>query len=228
MSESEHLGRPNSDRLFLVGTIVIVVLLSAGIYVAGLIFGYSPSWYQGYAPEQPIPFSHRLHAGQYKVPCLYCHGSAEYAAHAEVPGLELCMNCHQAVKIDSPWIQQMAAAYKENKPIKWVKVHVLPDFVRFNHKRHIAAGVECSTCHGAVQEMDKVYQYAPLTMGWCVNCHRNDDYLKDGNKTEHDSRRVEFAKKKWELQGKEPNFVSKALGHPDPHNADVSCSTCHY
>lgn len=219
---SEHGGAGGiSGKKILVASILGVVLISALTYGAGLIFNFVPSWYQNYAPEQPIPYSHKLHAGQYKIPCLYCHASAERAQHSEVPGLETCMNCHQAVKIDSPWIQQITEAYKANKPIAWVKVHVLPDFVRFNHKRHIAAGVECQTCHGPIQEMERVYQFAPLNMGWCIDCHRNNNYLQP--------HRIEWSEKTKQLKGNpEENLLDKMLSHPDPHNADLSCSTCHY
>jgi hypothetical protein len=208
----------------------ILVLATVGIVVLGLAavlspLGVGPTWYQNYGPVQPIPFSHKIHAGKFNIPCLYCHGAAEYAAHAEVPGVELCMNCHSVVKTDSPYIRQVKEAYDTNKPIKWVKVHVLPDFVKFNHKRHIAAGVQCETCHGPIQKMDKVYQFSGLHMGWCVNCHRNNNYVTPA--------RVELSKKKNELQGPgsslaEKPFWIKALSHPDPSNADVSCSTCHY
>ncbi len=220
-TSSEESDHSKSDRRFIVLSVVATVLLAIGIYAAGLLFGFSPAWYQGYAPEQPIPFSHKVHAGNFKIPCLYCHGSAEFAAHAEVPGLELCMNCHQAVKIESPWIKELSAAYANNQPVAWVKVHVMPDFVRFNHSRHIAAGVECQTCHGPIHEMEKVYQYAPMTMGWCVDCHRNDNYLQ--------SHRVEFSEKRRALKGEgERSTIEELLGHKDPHNADISCSTCHY
>ncbi len=221
MSDPTEVGHPEGDRKFLILILGAVVALVALIYAGGLLLGYSPAWYQGYGPVQPIPFSHKLHAGQYKVPCLYCHGSAEYAAHAEVPGLETCMNCHSVVKTESPWIKQLKASFDTKKPIKWVKVHVLPDFVKFNHKKHIAAGVECSSCHGAVHEMDKVYQWAPLTMGWCVNCHRNNNYVQQ--------HRVMLSEESRRLKGLgEKSLVEKILTHNDPHNADVSCSTCHY
>jgi len=221
MSSLNDLDHAKSDRRFLVVSLVATLLLGVGIYAAGLVFGYSPSWYQGYAPAQPVPFSHQIHAGKFNIPCLYCHGSAEYAAHSEVPGLELCMNCHQSVKIDSPWIKQLKASYDANQPISWVKVHVLPDFVRFNHKRHVAAGVECQTCHGPVQEMTTVYQFAPLTMGWCINCHRDNNYVQDHRK--------QWSEKRRHLRGLgEPAALDKILAHKDPHNAEVSCSTCHY
>lgn len=200
-----------------------IILLSVFLAVAGGAGVYlwtMPGYYQNYAPEQPIPFSHKIHAGKFQIPCLYCHGSAEYSEFAAVPGAETCMNCHSVVKVDSPWIKQLKEAYDSKKPIAWVKVHVLPDFVFFNHSRHVGAGIECQTCHGPVQEMDKVYQYAPLNMGWCVNCHRNDDYLT--------SSRHEWSRKSAELKGaSEMPAAFDMLKHPEVQNADLSCSTCH-
>jgi hypothetical protein len=207
--------------------LIIVALVSVVcIGIVAAVFsplGVGPSWYQNYAPKQPIPFSHKIHAGQYNIPCLYCHGAAEYAAHAEVPGVELCMNCHSVVKTDSPFIKQVKEAFDSNRPLQWTKVHVLPDFVHFNHKRHIAAGVQCETCHGPVKTMERVYQYSALTMGWCINCHRDNNYVGPS--------RAEWTQAKDALKGKglkdEP-FWFQMLSHPDPQNADVSCSTCHY
>lgn len=212
---STDTGPNHSSGLLKLSAVLIVLA------VVGVLVWIRPQWYQNYAPAQPIPFSHKLHAGQYNIPCQYCHGAAEYTAHAEVPGVDWCMNCHSVVKTDSPYIQQIKSAYDTKKPIQWVKVHVLPDFVHFNHKRHIAAGVQCETCHGNVKEMDRVYQWAPLTMGWCIDCHRNDNYLTDYRK--------KFSNDTKALKGEgEKPFWFKALSHPDPHNADVSCSTCHY
>lgn len=196
-------------------SIVLTIILGVVCYLLLM-----PAWYQNYAPEQPIPFSHQIHAGKFKIPCGYCHGSAESAQFAAVPGLETCMNCHTQVKVDSPWIKQVAAAYQENKPLPWVKVHVLPDFVYFNHGRHVAAGVQCQTCHGPVETMDKVYQFSKLNMGWCMECHRNNNYLTDARK--------EFFAKKAELQGRGPQSkIEELIGHPEMYNADISCSTCH-
>ncbi len=128
----------------------------------------------GYAPTQPILFSHKKHAGDNQIPCMYCHANADKSRHATVPELSVCMNCHSVVKTDSPLIQQVQKAYKENKPIEWIKVHDLPDFVFFNHKRHMAKGIDCATCHGDVKNMDKITQVETLNMGFCVNCHREN------------------------------------------------------
>lgn len=127
-----------------------------------------------YAPKQPIDYSHRLHAGELQIDCQFCHTYARRSRSAGIPPLAQCMACHQVVAAGKPNIQKIAEAYNSKKPIEWVKVHDLPDFVYFSHKRHVSAGFECQTCHGPVEEMEVLYREAPLTMGWCVNCHREN------------------------------------------------------
>jgi tellurite resistance protein TehA-like permease len=127
---------------------------------------------QGYAPEQPIAFSHAQHAGELKIGCLYCHFGAERSRHAGVPPANVCMNCHTEVKKTSPEIQKLSRATATGEPIAWLKVHSLPDHAFFSHARHLAGGVACQTCHGPVETMARVRQAAPLTMGWCLDCHR--------------------------------------------------------
>src|SRR4051794_31453279 len=139
--------------------LILIVLL-------GVAYVFPSASNQGYAPEQPIPFSHKLHAGDNKIPCLYCHSGAEKSKHASIPPLNVCMNCHSVVKVDSPYIQKLRQSFAEGKPIEWVRVHELPDFVYFPHKRHVAKGVSCETCHGNVKAMERIEQKAPLTMGW--------------------------------------------------------------
>jgi hypothetical protein len=153
-----------------VALVVLAALIALGGGIAALMYPSASN--QGYAPEQPIPFSHKLHAGQYKMPCAYCHVGVEKSRHASVPSLNICMNCHSVVKTDSPYIKKIRESYAAGKPIEWVRVHELPDFVYFPHKRHVAKGVACQTCHGPVEEMTEVYQFGQLSMGWCVNCHR--------------------------------------------------------
>lgn len=211
---------PDADEHLLKKRILGLTILIVVVSLIGTAIFVWPAYYQNYAPAQPIPFSHKRHAGQFQIPCLYCHGSAEHAQFAAVPGTETCMNCHTQVLIDSPLIKQVKAAHDSKKPIAWVKVHVLPDFVYFNHSKHIAAGVECQTCHGPVQTMDTVYQYAPFTMGWCVNCHRNDNYVSA-------DRKLFFAEKAALKGNPSLSKVSEILSHPQVQNADVSCSTCH-
>ncbi len=132
-------------------------------------------------PEQPIEFSHVIHATDNQIPCMYCHLYAERSKVSGVPNVKRCMGCHQYIKTDSPEIQKIHKAWEDQTPIEWVKVHNLPDFVYFPHKRHIKAEVKCQTCHGDVQDMPRVSR-APaaglqpsLTMGWCLQCHRTVD-----------------------------------------------------
>lgn len=141
----------------------------------GLSFWWNLGNGVGYAPNQPIPFSHKLHAGDNKIPCLYCHVNADKGRHASVPSLNVCMNCHSVVKTDSPWIQKVREHYEKSQPIEWAKVHDQPDFVYFNHRPHIAKGIDCASCHGDVKTMDKVEQVKPLNMGFCVDCHKKNN-----------------------------------------------------
>jgi hypothetical protein len=128
---------------------------------------------RGYEPEQPLPYSHRLHAGVLKIPCLYCHSGALKSRQAGIPAVEKCMNCHRVTKTDSPYILELASLYAAGKPLKWERVHALPDHVYFDHRPHVAAGILCQTCHGEVQTMDVVYQNMSLRMGNCLGCHRD-------------------------------------------------------
>lgn len=129
----------------------------------------------GYAPEQPIPFSHELHVGQQKIQCQYCHNQVERSKSSNIPALSTCMNCHQQVATDKEPIKKLRDAYSEGKTIEWVKVHMLPDHVQFNHQVHVTRGVDCTTCHGPIITMAKVYQFSDLSMGWCINCHRQPE-----------------------------------------------------
>ncbi|HRK02421.1 MAG TPA: cytochrome c3 family protein [Oligoflexia bacterium] len=147
--------------------VVVVVLIGAGI--AAL---YNVGRNKGYSPDQPIPFSHERHVTQNGIPCMYCHTGVEKTKHATVPAMNVCMNCHSVVLPDSPHIKRLKEAYASGKPIEWVKIHDLPDHVNFNHKRHVAKGIACETCHGDVGQMVKVKQVVDMNMGWCLDCHR--------------------------------------------------------
>lgn len=137
---------------------------------------------QGYAPKQPIPFSHKVHAGKYKIDCNYCHTGVNRSKSANIPSANICMNCHNAIKTDSPKLRGLFEAVRNNKPIQWVRVHNLPDLAYFNHAQHVkVGGLECKTCHGPIEEMEVVQQYSPLTMGWCINCHRETPVNTEGN-----------------------------------------------
>lgn len=163
-------------------TALLALLITAAVTACGgtPILGSQ----QGHRPEQPIAFSHAIHAGLNETDCKYCHFGAERSRHAGVPPESVCMNCHREVKKDAPDIVKLTAAYNANEPIAWNRVHRLPDFVWFSHQNHVAAGLECQTCHGPVQQMVRVEQQETMTMGWCVQCHR--DTVAEG--AQHDGR----------------------------------------
>jgi len=149
--------------------LAIVVILG----VTGVTRLFRMGMQQGYAPEQPIAFSHKLHAGDNKVPCLYCHYGARSSRHAGIPSSSVCMNCHGLLEKQTVEIERFKEAAQLDRPlVSWVKIHNLPDFVYFNHSRHVLSGVTCQRCHGEVEKMQRVEQVMPLTMGWCLECHR--------------------------------------------------------
>ncbi|WP_420385821.1 cytochrome c3 family protein [Roseivirga sp.] len=157
----------------------LVIALAAKNVIDGL---YTIGVQQGYQPKQPIAFSHKIHAGQYEIACQYCHTGVEIGKSANIPSVNICMNCHSSIKTDSPEIQKLYAAQDSGEPIEWVRIHNLPDLAYFNHSQHVKVGeIECQTCHGEIQEMEVVKQHAPLTMGWCIDCHRNTSLNTQGN-----------------------------------------------
>ncbi len=179
-------------------TVVVIVLLGAYVAILGWDWLNGIGIYQSYQPTQPIWFSHKIHAGQNGINCVYCHNSVEKGKSAGIPSVNICMNCHMGVqegKISGT--NEIAKIYDaigwdadkgryidgyEQKPIEWVRIHNLQDFVYFNHSQHVVVGKqECQTCHGPIEEMDEVYQYSELTMGWCINCHRETDVSMDDN-----------------------------------------------
>jgi len=181
-----------------IALVILVLFIAGGYYLTQGAIGLGRQ--QGYQPEQPIFYSHKVHAGINQISCLYCHSNALVSRHATVPPLNVCMNCHAAIndyshgpklyredgtEVDGTAEIQKLYSYTgydpktstyhpENaKPVEWVKIHNLPDHVYFNHSQHTKAGqVQCQTCHGPIQQMDEVHQFAPLSMGWCINCHR--------------------------------------------------------
>jgi hypothetical protein len=156
----------------------IALGLFAPLAGVGLIFAvwywFSPKYTDvGYRPEQPVPYSHKLHAGDLGLDCRYCHNTVEKAAHAAIPPNSTCMNCHALVKTDSARLAKVREADKTGEPIPWVRVHQLPDYAFFDHSAHVAAGVGCASCHGRVDQMVVVEMKQPLSMGWCLECHRD-------------------------------------------------------
>ena len=179
---------------------IVAIVLGVGLLFSALLLASRagrfrlPGNQQGYEPVQPIAYSHRLHAGELQIDCLYCHSGAETSRHAGIPAENVCMNCHKFVtatigavraedaaasrekraprQIVSAELQKLIASVRERRPVEWTKVHNLPDFVYFDHRAHVGAGVACQTCHGPVETMERVRQASTLSMGWCVNCHR--------------------------------------------------------
>jgi cytochrome c553 len=197
------LWKAFAQNQFLVLVTSIFLLLASAYFVYGYLMQIGID--QGYQPVQPIHFSHKIHAGDNAIDCKYCHSSARVSKHSGIPSLNICMNCHKSIyeykgettleyskEFYDGEIKKLYAAagwddteqkYTGNsQPVKWVRIHNLPDFVYFNHSQHVSvAGLECQTCHGPVQEYEIQKQFAPLTMGWCINCHRTTDVNLEGN-----------------------------------------------
>jgi len=158
--------------------VVVGLLLLGGLVTAGVTYYATPKYLRvGYTPYQPVPFSHKIHAGQLGLDCTYCHTNVFEAPNANVPSLHICMNCHDPakgnIKGDSPLLAPVRDAYKTGLPMNWVRVHKLPNYVYFNHQVHVNRGVGCVSCHGRVDEMVTVRHEQPLSMSWCLDCHRN-------------------------------------------------------
>ena len=209
-----------------------VLMLVALLAVGGWKTLWNVGVHQGYQPVQPIKFSHQIHAGVNKIECQYCHGGAFKSKNASIPSANVCMNCHNTVTASdhyngeiSPEIAKIYRALdwnpetrtygKNPKPIQWVRIHNLPDFAYFNHSQHVVvAGVECQTCHGPIQDMEEVYQYSPLTMKWCVDCHKKTD-IKSDNKYYEDLIKAHERIKKGE------KMTAAMIG-------GLECGKCHY
>ena len=162
-------------------------LLSLGASLLGGVLLVFLVWYYfspefkvvGYQPEQPVPYSHQTHVGQLGMDCQYCHSNVESAKHANVPATETCMTCHSQIRTNSPELQPVRESWAQKEPIEWTKVHHLPDYAHFSHAAHVNKGVGCETCHGRIDQMEVVSQAEPLSMGWCLDCHRQPEkYLR--------------------------------------------------
>jgi hypothetical protein len=148
----------------------------AALAVAGVWYYGSPEYTDvGYRPIQPVPYSHELHVGQLGLDCRYCHASVEVSSVSNIPPTQTCMNCHHVIKRDSELLEPIRQSLKTGKPMRWVRVHNLPDYAYFDHSIHINAGVGCASCHGQIQQMEVVWQAEPLSMGWCLDCHHNPE-----------------------------------------------------
>jgi hypothetical protein len=129
-------------------------------------------WHGRQVPPQPIAYSHEIHAGRLALPCTFCHAQVENSPEATVPPVATCLNCHRTVATDRPEVQKLLDYERRGEAIHWQRVHALPDFIYFTHKRHVRAGVDCASCHGQIARMAVVRRAVPLQMGWCITCHR--------------------------------------------------------
>lgn len=194
--------------------------------MAGLVGAISFIWYffspeytdVGYRPIQPVDYSHKLHAGDLGLDCRYCHTGVETQARANIPPARTCMNCHATVKPESEKLQLVRSSFETGEPIEWVRVHNLPDYAYFDHSAHVNAGVGCVSCHGNVAQMEKVTLAKPLSMGWCLECHRNPD---------PNLRPVaEVTNMKWEMLPSHDLFVAEWKEEKEI-TPPTDCSGCH-
>ncbi|MBE0391640.1 MULTISPECIES: c-type cytochrome [unclassified Flavobacterium] len=223
---------------FLVLVTAIFLLLASAYFVYGFLMQVGVD--QNYEPIQPIHYSHRIHAGDNEINCKYCHSAARVSKNAGIPSLNVCMNCHKniaevAETTATPeyskafydeqiqklytavgWDKTTQSYTGKTQPVKWVRIHNLPDFVYFNHSQHVTvAGVECQTCHGPVETYEIQKQFAPLTMGWCINCHRKTDVKMEGN--EYYTKIHEELSKKYGVD----KLTAAQMG-------GLECGKCHY
>ncbi|TDQ28364.1 c-type cytochrome [Tenacibaculum caenipelagi] len=242
MGQTAELWEGIKKNTFLHVLTVIFVALVAAYFLFGSLFKVGVD--QGYQPIQPIAFSHKIHAGDNKIDCQYCHSSAKHSKTSGIPSVNVCMNCHKNISevaddtkvvmddhtLTKPdldkeiakiyeaagWDAEKLAYTGNTKPIKWVRVHNLPDFAYYNHSQHVTvAGLKCQKCHGPVEEMEEVYQYSPLTMGWCIDCHKETKVDLKGNEY-YAKIHKELAKK----YGVEQVTIAQLGGK--------ECGKCHY
>jgi hypothetical protein len=197
----------------------VPVVLGAGLVAAAIALVAAARLADSRAdgPEQPIPFSHALHAGTYEIACLYCHQQADRSTVAGIPSVRTCLDCHRGLEGAAATQPQLIAAWEGQETIAWRKVYDLPDHVYFSHKRHVRVGVSCQACHGPVQEMERVRRVRDLTMGWCLACHRE---ARLGMTREGAAHAV--------LPGSNPHqeidFIDTGEGRRSP---SIDCATCH-
>ena len=199
---------------------VAIAVVGGALYATIVVtFGFSPQATDvGYAPLQPVPYSHALHVGQLGMDCRYCHTSVETAAHASVPPTQTCMNCHKMVRANSERLIPVFESYATGMPVEWIRVHDLPDYVYFNHSAHVRRGVGCVSCHGRIDAMEVVTQVEPLSMGWCLRCHRNP---------EPHLRPLEFVTQLDWVPAEDQLLLGRRLREENNINPPQDCNTCH-
>lgn len=199
---------------------VLVAVILMGAALTGFIWYYGSPEYTdvGYRPKQPVAYSHKLHAGDLGIDCRYCHTTVEFSSSANIPPTQTCMNCHTLIKPDSEKLMKIMESWTTGKPMEWVRVHMLPDYAYFDHSVHMTVGIGCYSCHGNVAEMEEVVQVEPLSMSWCLDCHRNPD--------EHLRPLSEITNMFWRPSTDQLEFAARVIKekHISP---PVDCSGCH-
>ena len=206
------------SRLSILAVLVFVLTLGG---IVGLLHLSGWNTRQDNFIEQPVQFSHAHHVGGMGIDCRYCHTSVEESAFANIPPTKTCMNCHSQIWANAPILEPVRASFRENKPLQWTRVHDLPDFVYFNHSIHVKQGVGCATCHGPVDKMPLMYQQAPLTMQWCLDCHRDPGkYIRP---------RDQVFNMNWERPAGDADYGARLVQQHNIASVEqlTSCSTCH-
>jgi mono/diheme cytochrome c family protein len=219
--EREVVKSTSTDSIFKSKAFIFIVVFLVTALTFKAVIGslFSIGVQKGYAPTQPIAFSHKIHAGQYEIDCKYCHTGVMKGKSATIPSVNVCWNCHNQIRegtnTGTGEIAKIVKAVETNTPIEWVRIHNLPDLAYFNHAQHVnVGGQECQTCHGPVETMDVVKQHSLLTMGWCIDCHRKTDVNSKGNQYYDNLVEIHASKKKG-------NMKVEDIG-------GLECSKCHY
>lgn len=202
---------------------LLVCFLFLGAGIAGGVTYYFTQKYTrvGYQPSQPIPFSHKIHAGELGMDCRYCHSFVEQSGAANLPTSNTCYNCHQHVKTNSPHIAKIRESVETGKPLEWVKVHKTPDYAYFDHSVHVNSGISCVSCHGKINEMPVVFHQHSLSMGWCLDCHNApEDHLRPLNQITN----LDWTAKGEGRSQKDLGLELKSAWKIEP---PTSCSACH-
>lgn len=201
--------------------IIVGALLVGTAVTAGVTYYFTPAYERaGYEPIQPVPFEHSVHVTQLGLDCRYCHNAVEKSWYSNIPSTSTCMNCHSLVLTDDPRLAPVRESAATGRPIPWIQIHKTPDYAFFNHSVHVNRGISCVECHGNINHMDEVYQVKPLSMSWCLDCHRNP------------ARHLRPLDKITDLDWKAPTPAAQlAMGQKIMHDWHVesldNCSTCH-
>lgn len=228
-----HIFPRNSRQIAAI--LVAGVLLLGGLIAAGVTYYVTPKYTRvGYMPYQPVPFSHRIHAGQLGLDCTYCHSNVMEAPHANIPSAHVCMNCHDPakgnIKGDSQLLAPVREAAQTGRPMNWVRVHKLPDYVYFNHQIHVHRGVSCVSCHGRIDDMPEVRHEQPFSMSWCLDCHRKPDASIRPNEKVTDLKwdpvRDWSTSPLTQFTDSQQSFVNK-MRQDNGLNPPTNCTACH-